>query len=376
MNQALTLLFFASLIIIILSILLYFKPKKWKMFIIIYGLIIFIVSYLYIPQSYTDLYRYFQLLDLCKNTSFSNASYQLNNFYNDNLFIRNILFWVVANYANYHILPALTTTSVFYIGAYVIGDYAQRIKRLQLIAPMLLCEYLQLPLFGIMVNIRNVFAFSLIILAAYRDCVQHKRNINTLLLYILPCFLHTSAFLLVIFRFIAPLVKKLKYIIPLILLFIPEIINLSYMYLDRLPSFLNSAVLKAYGYLKNDIATDWGNTVINSRFFKVQRFAMILIAIIVIILIYIAKISLSKSIESFVFFNLLIWVATIGCNIFTSPHYWRFFSAGILSMNVLIANFSSVYKSLSVVVKILIATLYMSSLFMFILNVWSTSISY
>lgn len=77
----------------------------------------------------------------------------------------------------------------------------------------LLFLLLNLNFYFLVNNVRNVFAFSLICYAVFRELYLKKRDALTIFLYVIPCFMHASAILLVLFRIILPFTKKIKWVL-------------------------------------------------------------------------------------------------------------------------------------------------------------------
>ena len=247
--------------------------KNWKLYVVIYIGIIFVSAYIYNPPSGGDLERYFQMLQFCKGNSFSDSSQILNTLNNDNLVVRNFIFWLISNYFSFHLLPAISTATVYGVGAYIVGDFSQSNNKINDIPKILLWQFMGLSYFAIVANVRNIWAFSLIILAAYREIIKNKKNILTLALYIAPCFLHTSAIVLILIRLILPIIKRLRYLLPLLIFLTEPLILFLYNNIGKIPSIFVPAINSAYNYLF--LSTAWEETVNSSTIFLLQKILMV-----------------------------------------------------------------------------------------------------
>ena len=373
MTQATFLLFILSFIVLLISYLLSRGYISAKMSLVVYIMSIFCVTFIYRPGYSSDLGRYFLILDGMQSIPLSQINYYGAG---KNLFVINFVFWIIAKLVIYQLLPALSVSTVYGIGAYIIiNSRLLQNKQTNDMSIFLLLQFMQLSFFGIMDNVRNIWAFSLIILAVYRELIQNKRNLITILLYILPCFMHNSAFLMVAFRLLIPFAKKTKYALPLLTLFVGQGIELLYLHLNLFPMFIANAINSSYQYLNNSVATEWGMKVASSSFFRLQRVIEMTMAIALLILFYLIQANMNNDMKNFSYFTFLILVAVLACNVFTAPHYWRYYSAAMLCVPVMI-NYSFSIRSRSLTIQLLQWSYIFLSLVMYSLNVWSAYSSY
>lgn len=368
MNQAVILLAFLSLVVLFIAFLISRNYISAKAAIVIYVVSIFVTALLYTPGYGSDLGRYFIILDSMRGIPINKCNYYGVG---TNLFTINFIFWVIANIGFYKLLPALVVSTVFGIGAYITIDCSIQRKQTKYMGFFLLLQFMQLPFFGIMDNVRNVWAFSLVILAVYRDTIQDKKNLCTLLLYILPCFMHDGVYLLVLFRFFIPIAKKLRYVLPIIALFVGTGINMLYMHISVFPSFIANSIKNSYQYLNNSVATDWIMYVRTSPFFILQRNSEMFIAVLMILFLYLIQKNMDKSMSQFSYFAFLILISVLACNVFAAPHYWRYYSASMLCIPAII-NYSFSINNRNVLVTSLRWIYVLSSFLMFALNIWRT----
>lgn len=304
------------------------KDKKYsKAYALITAITLGVFAYSYNPTGHSDLVRYFQQLELMSNIPFN----EVFGYGEEGLFVQNIIFWIIAKLQLPNLLPALTVAVVYGVTFYITADYAVSKGKRENIWKVLLIQFLALSFFNIANNIRNVSAFALIILAVYRDLEKKQYDIITLLLYILPVFLHKAAFILIILR-LAMFISRRNVIIPILTIFlIPQIIIWGFEYrafftrFGLIGNIISNAFITAY---RATISTsDWAITVTTSGYYITHRYlTMILTALLLIsVLVYSSKkkISLVN-----VFFSYLC-VFTLSCNIFRTPAYWRFYTAMI-----------------------------------------------
>lgn len=361
--QMITFILTGLLVTILFSNLVMKDSKKWKLYLSFYILSIFCIGFFFTEWG-TDLNTYFNILEYLKGMNFSSANEYLSNIYKDNLYFRNFVFWAIANSFSIHLLPAISTSSVYGIYAYITCDYCIRKKLTKYMGIILVVQYMFLPLQSIVGNVRNIWAFSLIILATYRDVIQHKRNIVTILLYILPCYLHTSGVLVLLLRVISS-IRKFKPIWFILVLFLSPIINVLYNNKTMFPNLIADSINTAYNYL-HDIGGI--NVYSTSIFTSLQKILMFTVSLLFIALILSFRSRLSKDEEIFTYFNFLLFVFVLACNIFVSAHYWRFFCAGIISANVIEAMCCANYSNLKFIYKSIFSLTMVFSVVMFLFN--------
>ena len=337
----------------------------------IYLLTIFIVSFLYQPVMGGDLGRYFKILDIMRNLPITS----MNNYATDpELFITNFIFWLIAKTGIYNLLPAVSTTIVYGIGYYLISDYLVRVKMYNSFGSMLILQFMQLPLISIIENVRNVCAFSIVVLALYRELVQKRKTPITYLLYIVPCFIHSSVFVLIFSRILLPLVRKLIDRPPIFVIFIRQIIDFLFFHQAKLPSFFASAIEKGYSYLWNNTSNSWLIYVNTSSFFKLQKIVEMTVAIVFIIIFYITRKKLLENERGFCDYLYLMLLSILACNAFEAPHYWRYYSAVMLMLPIFLV---SIKLTRRFILYDFVKYFYIfASLIMFLLNVWNTYSTY
>lgn len=177
------------------------KPSYFKRVLPLYIYGIAIIAYCCMPNYENDLIRYFAYIERTISVPIENAY----NWNNDGLILKDVTFWVIGRIGDVHLLPALSTATLYGVAAYISADTMRGSRRLWIV---LMFQIMTIPFLESVSNVRNVAAFALIILAVYRDAIQHKRNVVTIALYVLPCFIHMSGVVLVIFRLAALLARR------------------------------------------------------------------------------------------------------------------------------------------------------------------------
>ena len=223
-----------------------FAPSKSKHYVFFLGLAFGLIAYCTTPLRTIDITRYFQQLDSIRDLPFSQAV----NWADDGLVIKNIVFWLVSQTKDNRILPFISIFTVYVSASYIIIDSCGDNKRIA--RAILLFQLMAIPFYHTYSNVRNVSAFALLAVAVYRDMVKKKRTVITYLLYIIPCFIHMSGIVIVLFRAVIPIIRRFPYLGITSTLVIPTVIINSYSVLRRIqfPGYVgqivNRAIWKAY----------------------------------------------------------------------------------------------------------------------------------
>lgn len=303
---------------------LYKDYKNWKryVFMFLYGIFIFAYGRVVSPNSQYDIVRYFDQLERIQGLKLTETI----RYYNDNLYFENILFWVIAQLRMPHLLPAITTCTVYGVGAYIAGDYAGKEEERNILI-ILLVQLIMIPFNSTVFNIRNVFAFSLAVLAAYRDLYKKKRNLFTIILYAASIFMHKTGIIIFIIRMCIPLVRKFLAAALLIVFSIPVIIGLAVRYIYLIPfrgtfgTMIQRLAFSADHYLHSEDA--YAQHIRNSMGATLERY-IVFIFIGGLIILYLRQIFHKKNINDFEILGYLLCLITLGCNVIDTPAYWRF----------------------------------------------------
>ena len=196
---------------------------RWKTYIfcIAWGLAVF--AYCYVPTVEADMVRYFQYLDELKGVPFSEAA-TIGRFGHQRNYSFIYYCWLFSNLGLKRLVPAIPVFFIYYTGLYVtfrVGtDLRARHRDILTYAFIML---LTLNFFGVENNVRNVSAFCMITLAVFRETYLKKRDIWTLILYIFPVFLHTTAIIFLLLRVMVGILRHIKCRYQLMFIFIAAI---------------------------------------------------------------------------------------------------------------------------------------------------------
>lgn len=303
---------------------LYKNPSKWRMYASLVTVFISVMAYSFSAKSAMDLTRYHEYLQ-----NYTGSVIKLLENVNDGLYLRTVLFWLVEKTGDKNILQMVTTGIVYGVGIYITCDASERFNNKAAMLPMIVLQMLFFPFVSVVSNVRNVSAFSLIVLAAYKELVQHRRGIITVALYILPCMLHTSALMLVLLRLVISVSMKHKMLIMGIASISPFLIGVLYNYIgifSFLPA-LSRLIVKMYDYMYGvEASSGWAVMVANSPWQRVYKLWFLLYIALFAIYIYLCTKSkkLTPEGERICAYGFVLCAFTLACSFFSTPQYWRF----------------------------------------------------
>lgn len=321
-----------------------FAPRKWRKYLPFIVLGIGLISYSYPPKIEGDLTRYFQMAEDVGKLTFNESFgyFGKNENFDGGLWGSIIVFWAVGKIGLVHILPMITACIVYGIAFYISCDTAEQYEAYDIIPKVMIFQFSMLPFFSVVGNIRNISAFALIMLAVYLDTVKNKKNIGIFLLYVLPCFIHTSAVVLILLRLSLALSSKLKFLFLIIIFLFPTMIELLYSNLARITvggsigSIIRNFSMKAYWYLHDKDSTEWARQVARSRYQKLNRLVLLAFAIMIITMLCFDLLkNVRQSQKKFLTYLFLIAIMTVACSWFTTPHYWRFSAVSVVAVGSL-----------------------------------------
>ena len=330
-------------------------PGHWKRFFPLFFLAFATLAYAYNPIGTPDLVRYFEMLDVCSTLTLS----EVFRWFDDGLFVKNVVFWLVAHLKTYHLLPAITTGITYGVICYITCDSAIRLNCTKHIGLVLLFQIGILPYITIVCNVRNIVAFSLIILAVYRDTVQNRKNIVTLLLYVFPCFVHNTGFILIAFRVVALFSITAVIVAGVFAVISPVLIvfayhNSSFLGSSSATRIVRRVITNAYWYMQDTDTSDWARAVAKSGAQHLNRYILMAAAVFLIVLLLWVLLKKKKEIKEFQTFSvfvLIICVFTLACNIFTIPAYWRFSAASFIASGFILNFVMNNYKRFPTYIK-------------------------
>lgn len=339
---AMILLLSAPLSLVCSGAVLYKSPQNFKKCLFLYVFAMSIIVYSCIPNYENDLIRYFQMIEQCKSLPFSQAF----TWANDGLVVKNFVFWIISRLGDSHILPALASAIYYGVSAYLAVDQYNEGDK---IYPIILFQLCTIPFLESLSNVRNVSAFALLILAAYRDMVKKDRGIVTILLYVLPCFVHMSGFVLVAFRLAVLVIRRHPVIGLSITLGVPSAVLLLFEPIRAIVSsiggniglILNRAVLKSLSTSTN--TSEYAQSMLESGYINSGRLvnSIIVLCIVALIVKYVKEMRESNNngkAEYAVFAVLICGICLIWA-IMGAVKYWIFAYGAIVSSTPILMYF-------------------------------------
>ena len=171
------------------------------------GLLYGMIGYCTKPLRVIDISRYFEQIDGIRELTFSESA----SWMDDGLIIKNVLFWFIGKMGDDQLLPFFSLFIVYGIVTYVLADSLEDSNK-RIFGSILLLQIFQIPFYNVFSNVRNVMAFAILLLAVYRDLYKQKRDIITLALYVVPCYIHLAGITIVIVRLSIPFIKRMSYL--------------------------------------------------------------------------------------------------------------------------------------------------------------------
>ena len=297
--------------ILLLAFAFVYAASNADKYIFFYGLTFGVIAYCTVPLREIDITRYFQMIDSIRGMSLKEAYAT----FNDGLLVRAFVFWLVSKTGDNNILPFLSMTTVYCSACYIIVDSARENK--STIKYLLLFQMMLLPFYNVYSNVRNVSAFALLAVALYRDLVKHRINIGTILLYILPCFIHMTGIVIVLLRLVLPLVRRHPIIGISFTLFIPTASILLFQNVRSVPIpgavglIVNRAIWKAYTATVGN--SDYAQGVQEHGSFIMNRVIMLLFlfSLLTLIIMYIRRVKPASNSDYLLIGGLITSIALI-----------------------------------------------------------------
>ena len=288
----------------------------------LYG--VFILSYSLVPDHALDLNRYWEKIETLNGLSLAGAVEALN----DQLYVENVVFWLVGKLKMLHLLPAISTSIVYGVSTYIIVDSSKRMGHGINIFYVLLFQSLVFPYLSIVANVRNICAFAIGVSAVYRELVQKKRDIFTLSGYILPIFMHKTGLLILIVRLLIIIFRWHMAVAISIVLLLPTIISTAYANIRFIPGsgflgiLLRRLIASAYNYLIG--GSEYAERLAQSRAYIVKYVAIVCIVMQAYLLFKHYRNHPEKEFSQMCVFSFLMSMIALATTVFDTPAYWRF----------------------------------------------------
>ena len=299
-------------------------PRNWKKYLPFLVSAIFILAYAYVPTGSPDLVRYIEFSQRMRRMSFQQAI----KYMNDGLYIENFYFWIIAQIGDYQLLGAIPCTIVYTIAFYITCDTSDRYGCPEVIPYYMIGQTLLLPWFSILCNVRCIFTFSVIGFAAYQEYIKEKRNLWIWILYILPCFMHATGIVFLLFRLSLFITTRVQWLLGVLIAALPSIIDFLYMHIANLPigTVGQTLVRKAYWYFHDDLRSEFSQRISNSFADVINRYLFVGLALCFAICI-LTHFNKQYKENKYITFLFLICISTIACYSIVTPQYWRFAAA-------------------------------------------------
>ena len=291
-----------------------------------------ILAYVYDPINENDLTRYMDFASQSNSMDFEEALMIFNSLYPQDYGVPIYVFiqWVLGQLNLEHMLPMISVMVVYGVSFYITSDLSKKFNKEYLLPYIIVLQMCLLPFLSIAGNIRNICAFSLVILAVYFDIVLRKRKLITLCLYIMPLLIHSSALVLIFARLLICVKRQIRLLMVAIVVFLPQLVQMLYNLRNTLTVFgtvgeiTNLFILKINLYL-NDDKSMWAQAVANSNFQIVNKFVLCSLAVILCILIFsfIDKFLLGN-LSAFLNYAFILCTLTLSTLWVVTPLYWRF----------------------------------------------------
>lgn len=326
-----------------------------------------------------DLQRYYSEILAIETMSLSNVF----QFDGEHLYIADCLFYFVSRTENAQILNYIIGLIDYTIVFYVLSDRLNRsTQNFTVWTAIKLCVLIIgiVPFYNIIANVRCVTAYIIILFAGYRDLIQKKRNMFTILLYVLPIGLHVSAVVIVFLRLIQSFAKRLGRSIIFIAIIIPFLIGILYTYAGIISgsfvgSIIANAIGRAYVYLNwtdGGFATEIQNNITNQLTRVYGSFFIGLITIMLVI----AKKKSIRILRRDIFSEPMVayWYTIASCALgslyIVTGVFWRFEAAVVLFSPIVLIQLLELNDRL---INRCVNLLFFSGAFMLAMNLVYTS---
>lgn len=282
----------------------------------------------------TDLHSYIEKINAVQGWSLSNIYDMVYFNSKTKLYVIDTLIYLASKSGNPYILPWMIGFMDYYLIFYMFFDFRNRSHNTnwwQLCGLVIMLLGIATPL-NVISNTRCVSAYIIISFAAYRELVQKKKNILTLILYILPLWLHTSAIIFIGVRLMMYLARYLGSFTIVLSLFAANLITWLHQLFsgvgsgNLIVSMVVNAINQAYFYLNGpDAQTNsmYANDASNI-FTRVTGAAFIILLILIIFLQEHSQKEKSYRCESMVEYLLTAAAFALGTLSIQLGVFWRY----------------------------------------------------
>ena len=318
-------------------------------------------AYGYTPiDKEVDLFEYFQNMKNLANVSFFEI-FSVNSMnVAETLPLSVVMQWLFAKTGDFNLLPSFTVFVIYFIGFYIANVLFDDLGIDNFTRCIFLLFLLLCPNFaGIVNNIRNIFSFSLFLLAVFRDCYQNRHGCLTVLLYVCPLFIHTATFVLLFLRLALPLIGHYKLLFLILSICGKYIVDFLYGQIGMLPDWLfvfKLVIVKAYRYFNS--SSEFAVLSINSGSYLLARCLYITIAVLFCFIAcfllrkgngvklcnYFGSCEQKNRLNNIVLYDYACGLMTISCWAMLLPEYWRFASVFLLGSSSIFLTNAKLYR--------------------------------
>lgn len=331
--------------------------RKGEFFLLIVTVILFFwVGYNYVPDTDSDLVRYFDIVQTDKSYT---APYFYSNLVSSGQIIKIVqesLFFFVSRLQNQQILPGITTSITFFAGFFVFLVGKKKINSDIFFKILALVTFLAMMRIDIAAgNVRNISAVGLVIVGIISYDFLNKSYWIQLLFFLLGVSMHIGVFPIVIIKIVIDLCYagyKRKWVIVLLL----TIMAISCTILLIKLGVVDNVFQKFNQYSTGDVATSaWFKLLQSSFRFKLYKYGIVAYLLYTIILAYRQVVSYNFQ-RKFNFFYIITALFTLFFAI-TQPGstFLRYFYVQIMLSPLVIMSYSGKfhYKRTLIAVNIL-----------------------
>ena len=199
--------------IIAIYLILIIKKKYLNFIYITITLLLAIIAFhldpvkaYYSEGNYLDLLRFYNVLD---NTRIGGYGYLLQHSDYSKLFIIRWYVYIMSLFKSNGVLPAFTSILEYGLIFYIINSFAKKNESSKLTIALSTSFFLlTIDFVNNISNIRTPLVFCIYFLCIYKEFIEHKKSKNFWIIYILLCFIHQIAILLLLFRVIVIFYNK------------------------------------------------------------------------------------------------------------------------------------------------------------------------
>lgn len=339
-------------------------PHRSKKILFIYTLGMSLLAYCYLPIGTTDLYRYINIIETCGTMSLIEAI----KWCGDGLYITDFVFWFAGSIKMPTIATMISVGVVYGVSAYIAIDSAEIFSISRKTFALIIYDFAILHFFYLANNMRNVCAFSLAILAAYRECIKGKKDILTWILYIMPCFIHRTGIIIIFVRLLVIVAKKSIAICILAAAMLPSVIVWFYNHLSYIPVEWGRRLIQS-GYAYTNTTSKWARIVQNSGYQRANKLVWGMLLVLMIIVGHYVYKYIEKN--NFVLLSELLGVLSLTVLLIVrDDSYWRFSSITAISFTYAFVILIKRYDSINLLFKVIISLFVILCVGEALLQIW------